>query len=193
MSPFPDPWPSNWWPPEPTWIAHNDAPPDRRDPVMYELMLATCKEDWEKRHDPQTFAVAVRWVGEHRQFLPSWLHSNASVELLWLRSKKHINQQETHDLHAMRWLWVKRIQNSGEVIWDEAYELAALQLSKTIARGSAEAIRKSYMKFQNRLKTSPARKALIEHGLASGLRGATPASRPLIEGLRTELSRRARR
>ena len=83
--------------------------------------------------------------------------------------------------------------NSDIAARTKAYELAALQLSKTIARGSAEAIRKSYMKFQNRLKTSPARKALIEHGLASVLRGATPASRPLIEGLRTELSRRARR
>jgi hypothetical protein len=178
------------WPAEPTWIVHPGAPPDRRDPVMYGLMLDACRGDWEQRHDPQTFATAILWVGEHRQFLPSWLHTTATKDVLWTRTPEHIEQQKDDTLHAMRWMWVKRLMNSGEVIWEDVYELAALQLSKTIAKGEAGTIKKSYGKFQKKLKISPARKALIEHGLATNVRGSAPASHALVEGLRAEVSRR---
>jgi hypothetical protein len=148
------------WPSAPDWIAYSDAPPMVADRALYELLLASCREDWEKTGDPQTVATACCWVFMHRQLLPAWLNEAVGAASAQRRGKRHAQQYEIDAQHRIRWWWVKRTHDNG-ASWERAYKEAADTLRETAASGSPETMKKSYARFQQTLRANPARKALI--------------------------------
>jgi hypothetical protein len=146
---------------DPEWIAYPDAPRGVADRVSYKLVLASCREDWEKTRDPLALHTAQTWVLMHRQWEPNWLRDAIGVVLLQRRGKEHLQRYTADVQHRARWAWVRRYREAG-LTWPEAREKAAERLAPTSASGSADTMKRSYEVFQRRLKTRSAEKAITD-------------------------------
>jgi hypothetical protein len=144
------------------WIDYADAPPGMTDRVFYELMIACCREDWEKTRDPVALFTARVTAHMYRQWEPLWLRDAIDAGFLQRRSPKQQQRYAAYVEHRMRWTWVKRYHEIGGLTWPEAYEKAAERLASTSASGSADTMKKSYLIFQRRRRTRPAEKALSD-------------------------------
>jgi hypothetical protein len=131
------------------------------DRAAFALLLAGFREDWEATRDPQALACALTWILGHRQLLPGWLVEATGAALMQRRGKEHEKRYMDDVACRTRWHTVVAVKHFYGLSWEKAYARAAELLALTGARGSAGAIRKSYMKFQRELRVRPALKAML--------------------------------
>jgi hypothetical protein len=143
------------------WIEYADAPACVADRAQYELLLASCREDWETTRDPQALMSARAWALMHRQWPPAWLNEAIDAALLMRRGKLHDEQYLAEAKHRLRWLHAKHIHDRG-ASWEDAWAEASDRLKATLARGSAETMKRSYSWFQRKRRAHPASAALMD-------------------------------
>jgi hypothetical protein len=144
---------------DPEWVVYRDAPPMVADREFYRLMLAFCREDWDKTRDPQALHTARSLVLMHRQQEPNWLRDLVDAGYLRPRTPKQTKRYLDDFDHRARWQWVKRYVEAGST-WEEARAKASDRLAGTRAHGGEDTMKRSYELIERRRKVRLAEEAL---------------------------------
>jgi hypothetical protein len=118
--------------------------------ASYDRKLAACEAGWRETGDPLAVSEAAILVHLYRQPLPRWLAEAVAMLADDRRGRAHAKRALEAAADSMRYQAVCDAK-AGRT-WEAAYGQAADVLAGTPARGSADAMKRSYQKVKRDLR-----------------------------------------